>query len=60
MTPMRLKFWSTLHAFLIGADAALSWFRRRLQDVRVFVWTRATRENLRTLNERQVKRQRFN
>lgn len=56
---MRLRFWSALHGLLLVADAGVDGAHRCLRSVRVFVWTRATRENLRTCNERQVRRDRF-
>jgi hypothetical protein len=56
---MKLRFYSTLQSFCDYLIADLQRTARHVQWLRVWAWTRATRENLAHCNERQTRRCRF-
>jgi hypothetical protein len=52
---MKLFLLSRIHSTCDAACSALHWVEKRVQDVRMWAWTRATKENLRKCNVRAVK-----
>ena len=53
---MKLRFYSSVQSLADAALVALRLGVRSAQTVRVWAWTRATRENLRTCNTRALGR----
>jgi hypothetical protein len=57
---MKLRFFAFIQQVAELAIALLEACARGVRVVRVWAWTRASAENLRTCNERQPRRELFN
>lgn len=56
---MKLRFYSLLQAVADFIERDVARTHRHAQAFRCWVWLKATRENLKTCNERQAARTRF-
>lgn len=57
---MKLFLLGDLARTLEHLHAALLWIAQQVNNARVWVWTRENIENLKTCNDRQASRVRFN
>jgi hypothetical protein len=53
---MKLRFFSSIMQIAESVIAALHWIERQVCHVRVWAWTRCTKENLKTCNSRAASR----